>query len=260
MITIESIRNFYPPSIRENSLFDKAILKEYLQLMILNHLSATPSVRKLTFIGGTNLRLVKGIDRFSEDIDFDCKDLTRDEFVSMTDGVIQFLQRSGLPAEARDRDNPKLRAFRRSIYFPQLLFEMKLTGHSEERLLIKVESEDQQIQYNPVMANIRGCGFFFPFPVPPDQVLCSMKIAALLDRQKGRDFYDVIFLLSQVSPDYNFLSQRCGISDLPELKTTIMKKLEGVNLNLKRKEFEHLLINSESSSVITRFREFVQSL
>ena len=28
---------------------------------------------KIFFIGGTNLRLVKGIDRFSEDLDFDCK-------------------------------------------------------------------------------------------------------------------------------------------------------------------------------------------
>ncbi|MCK9626641.1 MAG: nucleotidyl transferase AbiEii/AbiGii toxin family protein [Bacteroidales bacterium] len=31
----------------------------------------------MTFIGGTNLRFVKGIDRFSEDLDFDCKDLSK---------------------------------------------------------------------------------------------------------------------------------------------------------------------------------------
>jgi predicted nucleotidyltransferase component of viral defense system len=260
MITIETIRSFYPASIRENSLFDKAIVKEYLQLMILNYLSSTPYVRKLVFIGGTNLRLVKGIDRFSEDIDFDCKRLTRDEFVTMTDGVIQFLQRSGLDAEARDRVNTKLKAFRRSIYFPQMLFEMGLTGHREERLLVKVETEDQKINYQPVIVNIKGCGFFFPFPVPPDQILCSMKIAALLDRQKGRDFYDVIFLMSQTTPDYNFLSQRFGISNLTELKLRIMNLLDGVNLSLKRKEFEHLLINTESSAVIVRFAEFIQSL
>lgn len=43
------------------------MLKEYVQLLILDYLSASMYVKKkFTFIGGTNLRLVKGIDRFSK--------------------------------------------------------------------------------------------------------------------------------------------------------------------------------------------------
>ena len=42
------------------------MLKEYVQLLILDYLSASMYVKKITFIGGTNLRLVKGIDRFSK--------------------------------------------------------------------------------------------------------------------------------------------------------------------------------------------------
>ena len=61
------------------------MLKEYLQLLILDHLSTTPYIHKVTFIGGTNLRLIQGIDRFSEDLDFDCKDLNEEEFLAMTD-------------------------------------------------------------------------------------------------------------------------------------------------------------------------------
>jgi len=38
-----------------------------------------------------------------------------------------------------------------------------------------------------------------------------MKIAAMLTRAKGRDFYDLMFLLSQSQPDYDFLSKRCGV-------------------------------------------------
>ena len=45
-----------------------------------------------------------------------------------------------------------------------------------------------------------------------------MKIVAMLARAKGRGFYDLIFLLSQAKPDYNFLSQRCGMHDLQEFK------------------------------------------
>ena len=70
MIQIEAIRGFFPPEIRNDSLFDRYILKEYIQLSILDYLSATLFIRKIVLIGGTNLRLVRGIDRFSEDLDF----------------------------------------------------------------------------------------------------------------------------------------------------------------------------------------------
>lgn len=260
MIQIEQIRNYFPVQIRGNSSFDKHVLKEYLQLMILDYLSSTPTIQKMVFIGGTNLRLVKGIDRFSEDLDFDCKDLSKEEFVEMTNGVIRFLERSGLRVEAKDKENPKLTAFRRNIHFPELLFDLGLSGHKEERFLIKVESQDQQVGYSPVVKNIKGCGFFFPFPVPSDGVLCSMKIAAMLARAKGRDFYDLMFLLSQAKPDYDFLSRRCGIHNLQEFKQTTIQLLKTVDLKKKQKDFEHLLFNKVNSERILRFGEFVDSL
>ncbi len=260
MINIEQIRNYFPVQIRDNSNFDKHILKEYLQLMILDYLSSTPYIRKMTFIGGTNLRLVKGIDRFSEDLDFDCKDLLEDEFIEMTNGVIQFLERSGWRVEARDKENSKLKAFRRNIHFPELLFDLGLSGHKEERFLIKVESQDQGIYYEPIITNIKGCGFFFPFPVPSDGVLCSMKIAATLARFKGRDFYDLMFLLAQTKPDYDFLSKRCGFNDLQEFKQATTELLKTVDLKKKQKDFEHLLFNKQNSEKILRFEDFIASL
>ncbi len=260
MIRIEQIRNFFPAQIRGDSGFDKYMLKEYLQLMILDYLSSTPSVRKMAFIGGTNLRLVKGIDRFSEGLDFDCKEFSKEEFIEMTNGIIQFLERSGLSVEVRDKENPKLTAFRRNIYFPELLFDLGLSGYKEERFLIKIESQDQGISYPHVMTNIKGCGFFFPFPVPSDGVLCSMNIAAMLSRAKGRDFYDLMFLLSQSKPDYDFLSKRCGIHNLQEFKQATAKLLKTVDLKKKQKDFEHLLFNKANSEKILRFGEFVDSL
>ena len=260
MIQIEQIKNYFPAQIRENSIFDKHILKEYLQLMILDYLSSTPYIRKMTFIGGTNLRLVKGIDRFSEDLDFGCKDLSKDEFLEMTNGVILFLERSGLRVEARDKDNPKLMAFRRNIHFPELLFDLGLSGHKEERFLIKIESQDQRVIYEPVITNIKGCGFFFPFPVPSDGVLCSMKIAAMLARSKGRDFYDLMFLLAQASPDYDFLSKRCGVNNLQEFKEVTYELIKTVDLKKKQKDFEHLLFNKVNSEKILQFEDFINSL
>lgn len=260
MIQIEQLRNYFPAQTLRNSGFDKHLLKEYLQLMILDYLSSTSSIQKMAFIGGTNLRLIKGIDRFSEDLDFDCKDLSKDEFIEMTNGIIRFLERSGLRVEAKDKENLKLTAFRRNIYFPELLFDVGLSRHKEERFLIKVESQVQGIFYTPVITNIKGCGFFFPFPVPSDGVLCSMKIAAMLARAKGRDFYDLMFLLSQAKPDYDFLSKRCGVHNLKEFKRATAELLKTVDLKKKQKDFEHLLFNKANREKILRFGDFIDSL
>ena len=260
MMQLELIKNFFPPAIRENATFQKYMLKEYLQLLILDFLSTTPYIKKIVFIGGTNLRLVKGIDRFSEDLDFDCKGLSKEEFLEMTDAVINFLKRDGLRIEVRDRENKKLTAYRRNIHFPELLFELGLTGHKEERFLIKIESEDQQMSYKPILANIKGCGLYFPFPVPPDGVLCSMKISAMLSRRKGRDFYDVMFLLAQTRPDYSFLAKKLNIHNLEELKISVSKILRTVDLNVKKRDFEHLLFNKRNSERILSVGEFIQDL
>ena len=80
MVEISLIKKYFPQQIQNNSVFHKYMLKEYIQLLILDYLSASSYIKKLTFIGGTNLRLVKRIDRFSEDIDFDCKDLSKEEY------------------------------------------------------------------------------------------------------------------------------------------------------------------------------------
>lgn len=92
MLNFEQIKNYFPPQIRENPAHNKYILKEYIQLMILNFLSSSKYVKKIAFIGNTNLRLLKGIDRFSEDLDFDCKDFSIEEFVEMSQSVLTFFK------------------------------------------------------------------------------------------------------------------------------------------------------------------------
>jgi len=75
MISIEALFQFYPPYIRNQRLLLKYMLKEHILLMILDYLSNTAYARKMSFIGGTSIRLIRGIDRFSEDLDFDVKQL-----------------------------------------------------------------------------------------------------------------------------------------------------------------------------------------
>jgi len=260
MIQLNFIKNFFPAGLRENISFQKYMVKEYLQLAMLDFLASTHYIRKIVFIGGTNLRLIKGIDRFSEDLDFDCKNLSKEEFIEMTDSIVRFLQGHGLEVETHDKENKRLKAFRRNIHFPALPYKLGLTGHKDERFLIKIESQDQEVHYKNKMVNINGCGFFFPFPVPEDEVLCSMKLSAMLSRQKGRDFYDSMFLLAQTKPDYSYLSKKLHIHNIQELKTTVEGMLENVDLNTRRKDFEHLMFYKKNSERILLTADFFREL
>lgn len=260
MIDLGYIRNFFPPTIARESRFDRYMLKEYLQLLILDHLATTHYIRKVSFIGGTNLRLIQGIDRFSEDPDFDCKDLCEEEFMAMTDSVVSYLRQNNIDVETCDRPNPKLTAFRRNLYFPEMLFNLGLTGHHEERLLLKIEAQDQGVAYQPVVATVNRMGFFFSVQVPPLDVLCAMKFAAILSRQKGRDFYDVIFLLSKTKPNMDFLQARTGISSIEELKNAVSERLKGIDLSQKQRDFSHLVFNEHNAGRVLKFADVIASL
>lgn len=260
MIDINYIRNFFPPAIAQESRFDRYMLKEYLQLLILDYMATTPYISKMVFIGGTNLRLIQGIDRFSEDLDFDCKGLSEQEFIAMTDSIVNYLQQNNIIVETRDKANPKLTAFRRNLYFPEMLFKLGLTGHREERLLVKVEAQNQGVYYQPIVANINRMGFFFGVQTPPLDVLCAMKFAAILSRQKGRDFYDVIFLLSKTNPNMDFLAARTGISSLDNLQTAIEERITTIDLKQKKRDFVHLLFNEAHAERVLQFSSIVKTM
>ena len=257
MLSLDQIKNFFPEYLRNQPAHQKYIVKEYLLLMILDYLSTSSYAAKLSFIGGTNLRLIKGIDRFSEDIDFDCKDFSKADFMKMTDDILVFLQRNGMGVETRDKENNNLKGFRRNFYFPSFLFDLGLSGHKDERFLIKTEVQDQLIPYETKMTVVKGCGFLFPFPVPPDEILCAMKLSALLSRKKGRDFYDTLFLLSHTKPNYTFLSRKHNIHNLTELKSALQAMLKTVNLRQKSKDFEHLLFDKKRSEKVRQFDQLI---
>jgi hypothetical protein len=102
-------------------------------------------------------------------------------------------------------------------------------------------------------------GFFFPVSVPPDDVLCAMKISALLSRRKGRDFYDVMFLLGQAKPDYNYLSAKCSVGSREELIHALMHIAATVDLPFKSRDFAHLLFDRAKARKILMFGEFVSA-
>ena len=160
----------------------KHLLKEHVECLAIEWIFRSKWAEGLAFIGGTNLRLVKNIDRFSEDLDFDCKNLSSGDSHDFTDALAAYLVNNGLSAVAKENENANLTALRRSIIFPGLLKELGLSAFAEERFLMKIEAQDQGKSYARETAAVRRCGLFFPVPVPPEGVLCAMKLSALLTR------------------------------------------------------------------------------
>ena len=141
-----------------------------------------------------------------------------------------------------------------------MLFNLGITGHREERRLMKIEAQDQGVAYQPVVTNINRMGSFFSILVPPLDVLCAMKFAAILSRHKGRDFNDVIFLLSKTKPSIDFLQTRTGISSIDDLKTAVIERLKDIDLSQKLRDFSHLVFNEQNAGRILQFADVVASL
>lgn len=256
MINIEQILSYYPEKLQKTKKVH--IIREYLQFMLLNHLSNSKFAKDICFIGGTSLRLIHGIDRFSEDLDFDNKNMSKVKFINMTDSLIKHLQNNGLNVIADDKPkDDQLLAYRRNLIFPQFLYDNGLSPFKDAKFLIKIESQDQGVEYTPNVILMNGCGYIFNFPIAPKDVLCSMKIAALLGRKKGRDFYDTMFLLSKTQPDYAFLKVRTGISSPKELKEVLLQTAKKTDLKNKSKDFEHLIIDRDNSKKILLFPDFI---
>ena len=57
----------------------------------------------------------------------------------------------------------------------------------------------------------------------------------------------------------DFLQKRNGIRDVRSLKKELLKVADTVDLNMKKRDFEHLLFNVHSSEKILQFKEFVEN-
>ena len=124
---------------------------------------------------------------------------------------------------------------------------------------MKIEAQDQGISYPREMATISRLGFYFPVPVPPVSILLSMKLSALLTRQKGRDFYDALFLWQRTKPDYEFLKHSHGIENEAQLLEQLQETVTHTDLKTKQRDFEHLLFEPRKSEQILHFMEIIKS-
>lgn len=103
---------------------------------------------------------------------------------------------------------------------------------------------------------------FTQIAVTPPDILLAQKIYALLNRKraKGRDFYDVIFLLTKTKPNYGYLKQKTGLADSQSLKKEVLNHVKGLDLKELAKDVEPFLFKSSDSKKIILFSEYIKQV
>ncbi len=256
MISINQIEQYYPEYLRG---FKRNILREYLQYKILEIIFNSRIASKLSFIGGTSLRIVHENTRFSEDLDFDNFNLSENDFVLLTREIQQGLEMEGYNVELR---NVLKTAFHCYIKLPQVLFDNALSDLKNEKIVIQVDTEPHGFLYTPVRVFLNKFDIFTQIAVTPPDILLSQKLYALLNRNRvqGRDIYDVVFLMQKTKPNYDYLKQKTGLADSDSLKKKILNFIEDLNFKELAKEVEPFLFKLFDSKKVVFFPDYIKQV
>lgn len=183
MLSIENLEEFT----RKYQTNRVNVVREYFQHLFLSYLYSVPGAEKLLFKGGTALRIVFGSPRFSEDLDFTGSNISIDEVEELFTSTLSNIEKSAIGVELSEGKSTTggyigIAVFNAYGMKTKIQIEVSLRrGKTLSGTRALVQSD-----YLPAYTLVHLA--------TPD--LISGKVAALMDRQKPRDFYDYYFLLS----------------------------------------------------------------
>lgn len=237
-------------------------LREYLQHLILRKLFELNLNKNMVFHGGTALRIIHGLARFSEDLDFHTR--SADSPFDLEETMIKVkkdLTRNGYNVSAKVRTQSAVHsAF---IHFSGLLYESGLSPLQDENLSIKIE-----IDTNPPTGfdiDRSTINQYFPFSViHHDQPsFLAGKCHAILQRQytKGRDFFDLMFYLSRwknIEPNFIYLNNCLAQTGYDQetfssnnWKSLLLNRLANINWKFVREDVFPFIGNEVESQLLT---------
>lgn len=255
MLTLPEILESYPESLHG---FRRFIIREYLQYKILQAIYDSEYARQFCFLGGTCLRIIYGNNRFSEDLDFDNFNISENDFVEVSNIITKALEKEGYQVEMRTVIK---NAFHCIIKLPGLLYTQGLSAHREEKILIQLDTESQHFDYIPEVKILNKFDVFTQIFITPLNLLLAQKFYAILNRKrnKGRDFYDVIFLLSRIQrPDYDYLEMKSGIKNGIELKTALLHHCSTIDMEEMTRDVLPFLFSVSEAKKVQLFTDFIR--
>ncbi|MCX7723166.1 MAG: nucleotidyl transferase AbiEii/AbiGii toxin family protein [Verrucomicrobiae bacterium] len=195
---------------QRNLVLARCFAREYLQARILQSLQEQGAFVDWAFHGGTALRFLYGLPRFSEDLDFALVAPERDPmFRVRLKAVAGDFTAEGYSVRVTVNDRkPVHSAF---VNFVGLPFELGLSPHRSEVLAVKLELDTRPPAGAGLTTTIVRRHVILHLHHHDRASLLAGKLHAVLARRylKGRDVFDLIWYLSDrtwPAPNLEFLN------------------------------------------------------
>jgi predicted nucleotidyltransferase component of viral defense system len=181
----------------DNDIARGCLVREYLQARVLESLQDEGVFRRWAFVGGTALRFLFSIPRFSEDLDFSLVTPEADVgFTSALTEVKRAFLREGYRVDIKVSEHKTVASA--WLRFSGLPHELGLSPHASQTLSIKLELDknpppgarsETSVVRRHVSLNL--CHY-------DKASLFAGKLHAVLNRPwtKGRDLYDLVWYLA----------------------------------------------------------------
>ena len=242
-------------------------LREITQEIILASLGRTGFFNQAAFQGGTCLRIVHGLSRFSEDLEFTLLEPNQNfawqEYLeSVATNVISF----GYQMEITDRheiESTVKLAFLKDEAVGKIL-QLRYAGKSSVlgKIRIKLEIDTNPPSGGQNEMKYLDFPFLSPITVQNPATLFAGKIHALLCRSyvKGRDWYDFIWYTARKTPvNYQYLEEALNQSgplknekikiDRTWLKEALYQKIKSIDWQEAKKDVRRFIPIAEQFSI-----------
>ena len=184
----------------DNDLSRGQLVREYLQARILQSLQDRGMFGQWAFVGGTALRFLYAIPRFSEDLDFSLLTPGSDAGLPPTLAAVrQALHAEGYRVEVTARDRKTVASG--YVKFPGLLHELGLSRRAEQVLSVKLEVDTNPPAGAAIATTVVRRHVTLNLCHYDKASLLGGKLHAILTRPwtKGRDLYDLAWYLADRS-------------------------------------------------------------
>ncbi len=185
---------------QQNPLRAKNLMREYLQARVLVALQRAGAMIPLAFHGGTALRFLFNLNRYSEYLYFTLEHPQKKyDFRFFLDRILKELTAEGYQISIKINDKKTVHSG--FIQFQGVLFEAGLSNHKDEKLSIKIEIDTKPPQ-GAILKNTVIRRYMTLQVQHHDRAsMLAGKIHAIIMREytKGRDFYDLFWYLSDRS-------------------------------------------------------------
>lgn len=206
------------------------VTREFLQVLCLRIMSQKKMFHQVAFLGGTALRLLYNLRRFSEDLDFSLTGQGGYAFEDISEQIVKEFRLNGLECQTTLKSKNNVDSM--MLKFPGLLKELGLSGLSSQNISIKWEADTNPPQGWETLTTILNKQFMFNVVHYDLPSLFAGKLHACFFRTytKGRDWYDFVwYLTKKIKPNF-------------ELLNNAIAQTQGTSLPIDRQNFkDHLL-------------------